>query len=125
MKTVIINNKSYFVELVEKKFEYFNYICQNLLIITIFSNEVYENIVKDLINEAKNMQKRSEQCNGLLMISQIYYNHFKDGKKVLDCLAFAKKIADFSMTNPENIILYVYIVNKYIYYIEKYRMSSR
>jgi len=79
----------------EKKFEYFNYICQNLLIITIFSKEEYEKIVADLINEAKNMQKRSEQCNGLLMISQIYYTHFKDGKKVLEFLSKAKKNSGF------------------------------
>ena len=102
----------------EKKFEYFNYICQNLLIITIFSNEEYEKIVADLINEAKNMQKRSEQCNGLLMISQIYYTHFKDGKKVLEFLSKAKKIADFSLTNQKNLVLFVNLLNKYLYYIE-------
>lgn len=30
----------------------------------------------------------------------------------------AKKIADFSLTNPRNLILYIYLLNKYIYYID-------
>ena len=102
----------------EKKFEYFNYICQNLLNNTILSNEIYEGLVEGLAKEAKNMQKRSEQCNGMLIISQIYYTHFKDGKKVLEYLAKAKKIADFSLTNQKNLILFVNILDKYLYYIE-------
>ena len=48
----------------------------------------------------------------------MYFTHFKDGKKVLDCLSKAKKIADFSLTNPRNLILYIYLLNKYIYYID-------
>ena len=64
------------------------------------------------------MIKRSDQFNGYLMISQLYYTHFKDGKKVLDCLNKAKKVADFSLTNPHNLILYIYLLNKYIYYID-------
>ena len=102
----------------EKKFEYFNYLCQNLIINTLFSKDNYQKIVDDLINEAKNMPKRSEQCNGLLIISQIYFSHFKDGKKVLEFLSKAKKIADVSLTNQKNVVLFVDILNKYLYYIE-------
>ena len=102
----------------EKQFDYFCEICQNVLKITIFSKENLETIIKDLFNEAKNMPKRTDQCNGILMISQLYYKHFKDGKKVLDYLNKAKKIADFSLTNPHNLILYVLLLNKYIFYID-------
>jgi len=102
----------------EKKYDYFSDICQILFKITIFSKENLENIIKDLLNEAKNMSKRIDQCNGFLTISQLYYNHFKDGKNVLDCLSKAKKVADFSLTNPHNLILYVLLLNKYIYYID-------
>lgn len=102
----------------EKRFDYFCEICQNLIKITIFSQKNLENIIKDLINETKILPKRVDQFNGLLMISQIYYKHFKDGKKVLDCLNKAKKIADFSLTNPSNLILYIFLLNKYIYYID-------
>ena len=102
----------------EKKFEYFKYICQYLMIDTIFSEELYEKILDELINEAKNMQKRSEQCNGLLTISKIYFVHFKNGEKVLEYLSKAKKIADFSLTNQKNLILFVNLLNEYLYYID-------
>ena len=102
----------------EKKFEYFKYICQYLMIDTIFSEELYEKILDELINEAKNMQKRSEQCNGLLIISKIYFVHFKNGEKVLEYLSKAKKIADFSLTNQKNLILFVNLLNEYLYYID-------
>ena len=102
----------------EKKFEFFADICQKLLHITIFSEENLEKFISDLLNDAKKMIKRSDQFNGYLMISQLYYTHFKDGKKVLDCLNKAKKVADFSLTNPHNLILYIYLLNKYIYYID-------
>lgn len=102
----------------EKKFDYFVYICQILLKNTIFSKENLENIIQFLYNEAKNMVKRTDQCNGLLIISQLYYQHFKDKKNIMDCLNAAKKIADFSLTNPHNLILYVILLNKYIYYID-------
>ena len=102
----------------EKKFDYFSYICQILLKNTIFSKENLENIIKFLYNEAKNMLKRTDQCNGFLMISQLYYHHFKDTKNIMDCLNTAKKIADFSLTNPHNLILYIFLLNKYIYYVD-------
>lgn len=102
----------------EKKFQYFNYICENIINYTILPKDVYEKIIEELINEAKNMQKRSEQCNGLLIISKIYYKNFKDGKKVLEYLSKAKKIAGFSLTNQKNLVLFVNILNEYLYYVE-------
>jgi hypothetical protein len=36
----------------------------------------------------------------------------------MECLKKAKRFADFAMTNPENLSLFIIIMNKYIYYIE-------
>ena len=102
----------------EKKYELFSAICHNLLYNKLFNNEIYENIINDLFKESKNMQKRSEQFHCLLIISQLYYNHFKDGKKVSEFLLKAKKIAEFSLSNQHNLILFVDLLNKYLYYIE-------
>lgn len=102
----------------EKKYDLFIEICQKLLNVDIISKENLENIFKELFTEAKNLPKRIEQCNGLLIMSQLYYKHFKDKKKIIDCLNTAKKVADFSLTNPHNLILYVLLLNKYIYYID-------
>jgi vacuolar protein sorting-associated protein 35 len=102
----------------EKKFEIFTDICQKLLQITIISQENLEKYFTQFLAEVKGMPTRTDQCVGYLIMSQMYFTHFKDGKKVLDCLSKAKKIADFSLTNPRNLILYIYLLNKYIYYID-------
>ena len=102
----------------EKKFEYFSEICQCLLKLTILQKENMEKIINDLFNDTKSLSKRIEQCNGYIMISQLWYQHFKDGKKVLDCINKIRKTADISITNPQNLILYVLLLNKYIYYID-------
>ena len=102
----------------EKKFEYFILICQNLIKDKLISDLNYKNILEEIITEAKNMPKRNEQCNGLLIIAQIYFIHFKDGKKVSEFLSKAKKIADFSLSNQKNLGLFIDILNFYLYYIE-------
>ena len=102
----------------EKRFDLFIDICQKLLQITIISQENLEQYFTNLMTEAKNMTTRTEQCNGYIILSQLYFTHFKDGKKVLDCLNKAKRVADYSLTNPQNLILYVLLLNKYIYYID-------
>jgi vacuolar protein sorting-associated protein 35 len=102
----------------EKRFDLFIDICQKLLEIDIISKEKLESIFKELFSEAKSMPKRTDQCNGLLIMSQLYYKHFKDSKKIVECLKAAKRVADFSLTNPHNLILYVLLLNKYIYYVD-------
>jgi hypothetical protein len=102
----------------EKKFEYFILICQNLIRDKLISDLNYKKILEEIITEAKNMPKRNEQCNGLLIIAQIYFMHFKDGKKVSEFLSKAKKIADFSLSNQKNLGLFIDILNFYLYYIE-------
>ena len=102
----------------EKKFEYFILISQNLIKDKLISDLNYKKILEEIIAEAKNMPKRNEQCNGLLIIAQIYFIHFKDGKKVSEFLSKAKKIADFSLSNQKNLGLFIDILNFYLYYIE-------
>ena len=102
----------------EIKYEYFIAICQSLIQNKLFSNENYQTIMEEIINEAKNMSKRNEQCNGLLIIAHIYYSHFKNGKKVSEFLSKAKKIADFSLSNQKNLGLFIDILNTYLYYVE-------
>ena len=102
----------------EKRFDVFSDICQKLLQITIINQENLEQYFTNLMNEAKIMTTRTDQCNGYIILSQLYFTHFKDGKKVMDCLSKAKRVADYSLTNPQNLILYILLLNKYIYYID-------
>ena len=63
------------------------------------------------------MVKRGDQFNAMICIGQIYYTMLKDEKKTVDCLHKAKKYADFAMTNPQNLVLFVDLLNKYLYFI--------
>ena len=64
------------------------------------------------------MAKRGEQFNSMLSIGQIYYFVLKDGKKVNECIAKARKYADFAMTNPQNLVLFVELLNRFLYYAD-------
>ncbi len=100
--------------------------CMYLIIGTLCSVNILgkENLVKissSLITYATKMVKRSDQCNAILCCCNLYWSNeiLKDSKKVLEYLNKAKKFAEFAMTNPQNLILLVHILNKYIYFIEK------
>ena len=89
-----------------------------LLSFTILSNENVENIIKILAESGSKMMKREEQFNSMLNISQIYFSVLKDGKKVTEFIGKARKYADFAMTNPQNVVLFVDLLNKFLYYVE-------
>ena len=64
------------------------------------------------------MAKRGEQFHSMMNIGHIYFNLFKDGKQVLQCFKKARKFADYAMTIPQNLVLFVDLLNKYLYYAE-------
>lgn len=69
---------------------------------------------------AQALVKRSDQCNAMLNCSHLLFSDsIKEENKVQDCLNKAKKFADFAMTNPQNLNLFILLLNKYLYYIEK------
>jgi len=89
-----------------------------LLSFTILGNENVENIIKILTESGTKMVKRGDQFNSMLCIGEIYYSVMKDGNKVKDYIRKARKYADFAMTNPQNLVLFVELLNKYLYYVE-------
>ena len=89
-----------------------------LIKFTILSNENVENIIKVLMETGAKMSKRGDQFNSMLSIGEIYYTVLKDGNKVNDCINKARKFADFAMTNPQNLVLFVELLNKFLYYAE-------
>ena len=97
----------------------FSSISSNLLYCNILKNEIKEEIIEQLIKIAQNMQRREDQFAVMLMICQIYYCIIKDGKKVLDCLNKARRYVEFAMTNPRNLCLFVDLLNKFMYYVDK------
>ena len=100
------------------KYEMLIQISSLLLTINI-KNEDVEEIINQLIKNSDNMKQREEQCKSMLILSQIYFSIFKDSKKVIECLNKARRYADFAMTNPPNLILFVEYLNKILYFIEQ------
>ncbi len=102
----------------EKKFYLLSLLSGYLLNYNILSREKIENYIKTLQNSAHSLTKRGEQCNSMIILSQLYFTLLKDYQQVSECIEKAKRFADLSMTNPQNLNLFVIILNKMIYYIE-------
>ena len=100
------------------KYNMFLEICGYLINMPILSKENLENFVKILMESGTKMVRRANQFNSMINIGQIYYTVFKDGNIVSECLKKAKKYADFSMTNTKNLVLYLDLLNKYLYFID-------
>ena len=54
----------------------------------------------------------------MLAVSNLYFSLLGDAGKVREWVNKAKRFADFAMTNPHNLFLFVIIMNKLLYYIE-------
>lgn len=100
------------------KYQLLSNICGYLINFTILSKENVENLLKELIESGSKIPKRGDQVNSMLDIAQVYYYLIKDGKKVTECINKARRFADFAMTNPQNLNLYVEMLNKYLYYAD-------
>ena len=67
----------------------------------------------------EHIQNRGEQFHLMLILSQVYFSIFKNGKNVLDYLNKARRYADYDMAISKNICLYIDLMNKMIYFVEK------
>ena len=91
----------------------------SLLLTLNISKDAIENIIEELIKGSQKMIQREDQCKAMLIISQLYFTIFKDSNKVMDCLNKARRFADFAMTNPRNITLFIAYLNKILFFIEQ------
>ena len=91
----------------------------SLLTILKINKESIEAIVDELVQGSQKIEQREDQCKAMLIISQLYFIIFKNSKKVLDCLNKARRFADFAMTNPKNLILFVEYLNQILYFCEQ------
>ena len=99
--------------------ELFHILASNLINYTILDNKIKEEIIEELLKISQNIQKREDQFNAMLIISQLYFSIFKDYKKVLDSINKARRFVDFAMTNPRNLNLFVELLNKLLYFVEQ------
>ena len=105
----------------DNKLNLINIFVGTLLNFTILGNDNLNSIITNIVNSSQSLLKRSDQCVAILSCVNLYANEYNLNKeKVKDCLIKAKRFADFAMTNPQNAILFLYIINKYLYLIEKF-----
>ena len=92
----------------------------NICSLTILSKDNLIKIATKIEKICDKINKKNEQCLSLINSSKLYYNDInKDLNKVIELLNKAKKTAVYAMTNPENTILFIYILNEYIRYDDK------
>jgi vacuolar protein sorting-associated protein 35 len=91
----------------------------SLLMTLSINKDIIGTIIEELVKGSQKMVQREEQCKAMLIISQLYFSIFKDEKQVMDCLNKARRFADFAMTNPRNLVLFIDYLNKILYFIEQ------
>ena len=89
----------------------------SILLTLKISKDRISGMVDNIIKCSQKMAYREDQCKAMLIISQLYFTLFKDSKKIMDCLNRARRFADFAMTNPRNLVLFIEYLNKILYFI--------
>jgi len=100
------------------KFSLLTILSGTLLNLNILSQELIVQFISTIQNLSQNLIKRSDQCNAMLNIAQLYYTLLGDKNKVIECLTKSKRFADFAITNPKMLYLHVTILNKIMYFTE-------
>lgn len=98
----------------------------------VFSAESYDTLITKAAVHSSKLLKKPDQCRGVYLSSHLWWKTeqsadvpesekqlYRDGKRALECLQKALKIADSCMDSVTNVELFVEILNRYIYYFEK------
>ena len=91
------------------------YLIGSICTMDIYTKENLIILAENIEKLCEKIIKRNEQCLLMLNLTKLYYNETnQDIAKVATILEKAKKFAMYAMTQPENAILFVYILNEYI-----------
>jgi len=90
--------------------------------------ENYETLITKAAKHSLKLMRHNDQCRAVCMSSHLFWRTLtqdpsaadvgRDGKRVLECLQKSLKIADSSMNAASNVLLFVEILNQYIYFFE-------
>merc|ERR1719411_375353 len=96
---------------------------------TCFSEENHNPLRTQCALAASKLLKKPDQCRGVQVCSHLFWSgktstnkgeELKDEKRVLDCLKKGVKIASQCMDSGTKAQLYVELLNKYVYFYEKF-----
>jgi vacuolar protein sorting-associated protein 35 len=91
--------------------------------IVIFGSENYDTLVTKAALHSSKLLKKPDQCRAVYQCSHLFWGSVESGKqrddkRVLECLQRALKIADGCVDTAQNVLLFLEILNQYLYYFE-------
>jgi vacuolar protein sorting-associated protein 35 len=97
-----------------------------------FSKENYDNLITKCALHGSKLLKKPDQCRAVYLASHLWWaveiparNEdeksplYRDGKRVLECLQRALRVADACMDQSVSVELFVEILNRYVYYFDR------
>ena len=101
----------------KNKYDYMTYFIGAICDIQNLDKENLVKISEKIIKIIDKMPKKNEQCLSYINSSKLYFNNInQDINKISELLKKAKKTAVYAMTNPENALLFIHILNEYLRY---------
>ncbi|OII72066.1 uncharacterized protein cubi_01399 [Cryptosporidium ubiquitum] len=90
--------------------------------IRCLSRDNYELLAAKLAQYSAKLLRKPDQCRAILMCSHLFWNNEinRDPTRVLECMQKCLKIADSAVqVTPGNSVLFIDILEKYMYYLEQ------
>ncbi|KAF1812826.1 vacuolar protein sorting-associated protein 35 [Eremomyces bilateralis CBS 781.70] len=97
-----------------------------------FGRENYDNLITKAALHGSKLLKKPDQCRAVYLASHLWWatevrargeedpkDLFRDGRRVLECLQRALRVADACMDAAVSVELFVEILNRYVYYFDQ------
>ncbi|EEP82503.1 Vps35p protein [Uncinocarpus reesii 1704] len=97
-----------------------------------FSRENYDTLITKAALHGSKLLKKPDQCRAVYLASHLWWVMdapraegeepavvYRDGKRVLECLQRALRVADACMDTAVSVELFVEILNRYVYYFDQ------
>ncbi|KAJ5722588.1 hypothetical protein N7488_000623 [Penicillium malachiteum] len=97
-----------------------------------FSKENYDTLITKAALHGSKLLKKPDQCRAVYLASHLWWvvenpqrgeedpkHLYRDGKRVLECLQRALRVADACMDTAVSVELFVEILNRYVYYFDQ------
>ncbi|RMZ77968.1 hypothetical protein DV738_g4157, partial [Chaetothyriales sp. CBS 135597] len=96
-----------------------------------FGKENYDTLITKAALHGSKLLKKPDQCRAVYLASHLWWaieipgkeedpsTFYRDGKRVLECLQRALRVADACMDTAVSVELFVEILNRYVYYFEQ------
>ncbi|EER26501.1 Vacuolar protein sorting-associated protein 35 containing protein [Coccidioides posadasii C735 delta SOWgp] len=101
-----------------------------------FSRENYDTLITKAALHGSKLLKKPDQCRAVYLASHLWWVMdspqpegeepkvvYRDGKRVLECLQRALRVADACMDTAVSVELFIEILNRYVYYFDQQNES--